>query len=232
MYRLTVRRKGALIIAVSVIFNFALLIGLILMQRENQHAADDSEHSMQVLAAGRQLLSELVNAETGMRGYIISRNPQFLEPYNFAINDVPMTRQRLEELCRDNPQQLKIAQQLHASITDFLQYHASNRRLIEHSRFVEVAEHTRRAEGKRRMDALRIEVQQLLDVQNKVDEATRQASLNSRSQMRWLLYVGLLLNLAVAGVIHKFLTSSITGRIATLPKTIEWPQKASLWDRL
>jgi signal transduction histidine kinase len=216
MSRLTVRGKGRLIVAVSVVFKTAMLVGLIAMQYQIERAEKSADHSKEVLATARELLWELVNAETGMRGYIISGRPVFLEPYNAAVTSVPAVRKRLEELCRDDPQQLKIAQHLQESIDDFLQYHASNKLLIEQNHLGIVAEHTRRAEGKSRMDALRREVQQLLDVQEKIDAGAHAASLRSRSQMLWLLYAGLLLNLLVAAAINTFLTRSITHRVAQM----------------
>jgi CHASE3 domain sensor protein len=216
MYRMTVRKKGALIVALLVIFTTALLAGLILLQQQNQRADEMSDHSKQVLASARQLLWELVNAETGMRGYIISNNPIFLEPYDFAIKNVNSTRKRLQDLCANNPEQLEIAKRMEASIADFLAYHESNKRLIESNKTQTVTEYTQRADGKRKMDGLRLEVQKLLTIQEQIDDQATNSSLTARSKMRWLLYVGLFLNLVVAGVMHRFLKQNITDRITQL----------------
>src|SRR5438445_8167468 len=103
MSRQSVRQKRLLIVAISVAFSTSLIVWLILVQKQNQRSDTAADHSRQVLSTARTLLWELVNSETGMRGYIISANPVFLEPYNDAVSNVPKTQQLLEQLCSDNP---------------------------------------------------------------------------------------------------------------------------------
>lgn len=53
----------------------------------------------------RVLLNNLVDAETGMRGYGLTRRPEFLQPYNAAIVEIPESLNDLEQLVQDNAQQ-------------------------------------------------------------------------------------------------------------------------------
>src|SRR4051812_28271230 len=95
--RLSVRQKRLFIVGISAVFTLALMIWLFVVQWQTRLADDAAEHSRQVLATARTLLWELVNTETGMRGYIISGNPMFLEPYNDAVKAIPETQRRLEQ---------------------------------------------------------------------------------------------------------------------------------------
>ena len=48
-----------------------------------------------VTAASNSLLIELLNAETGQRGYLLTSNPVYLQPYDTALSTVPADQQRL-----------------------------------------------------------------------------------------------------------------------------------------
>ena len=75
------------ILAVS-LASFALLIaaGLAAIYLANRTAEAENwiVHSMNVRRGARALLVELLNAETGARGYALTEDESFLEPYNRA----------------------------------------------------------------------------------------------------------------------------------------------------
>jgi len=48
-----------------------------------------------VTGAGNSLLIELLNAETGQRGYLLTSKPLYLQPYDTALSTVPADQQRL-----------------------------------------------------------------------------------------------------------------------------------------
>jgi len=61
--------------------------------------------SHEVLETAQTALTSLVDAETGERGYLLTGNPTFLEPYQSALDRLDAETQRLEALVQDNPQQ-------------------------------------------------------------------------------------------------------------------------------
>jgi CHASE3 domain sensor protein len=48
-----------------------------------------------VTAASNSLLIGLLNAETGQRGYLLTSNPVYLQPYETALSTIPAGQQRL-----------------------------------------------------------------------------------------------------------------------------------------
>ena len=58
-----------------------------------------------VLSALENIMSLAKDAETGQRGYIITGEPTYLEPYNAAIATMNDRIGLLEQLTRDNPAQ-------------------------------------------------------------------------------------------------------------------------------
>jgi len=62
-------------------------------------------HSYQVQGNLDTLISDLENMETAQRGYVITGEASFLEPYNIALSDVNKQFQTLQALTADNATQ-------------------------------------------------------------------------------------------------------------------------------
>lgn len=62
-------------------------------------------HTFQVMLEFNGLVSDLANAETGERGFVITGNEQYLEPYSAALHMLRERRAKLKSLTADNSQQ-------------------------------------------------------------------------------------------------------------------------------
>jgi CheY-like chemotaxis protein/signal transduction histidine kinase len=63
------------------------------------------EHTYEVLNQLEQLNASLVKAETGQRGYIITGELKYLEPFNTTRRELPQKIKALRRLITDNPNQ-------------------------------------------------------------------------------------------------------------------------------
>ncbi|MEH2047275.1 response regulator [Nostoc sp.] len=106
-------------IGVSFALSLATLttIGLISYQSTNQlvETSRQESHTYQVLSQLEDLNLQLTNAETGQRGYVLTGEQRYLEPYNAAIQVLDQKFKDLQNLTTDNPkqqQQLDILQPL------------------------------------------------------------------------------------------------------------------------
>jgi signal transduction histidine kinase/DNA-binding response OmpR family regulator/CHASE3 domain sensor protein len=69
---------------------------------------DDSHlvvHSYEVMTTLQELLSTLQDAETGQRGFLLTGNESYLNPYDLAIQNVPARLTQIGDLTVDNPRQ-------------------------------------------------------------------------------------------------------------------------------
>jgi CheY-like chemotaxis protein/CHASE3 domain sensor protein len=62
-------------------------------------------HSHQVITTLDGLLSTVQDSETGQRGFLLTDNERYLEPYNAALQAVTPLLDELSELTHDNPRQ-------------------------------------------------------------------------------------------------------------------------------
>ena len=93
----------------ALLTGFGLLIlaciGAAWLTGEQQRSAGWVNHSLEVENRIARVLSLLQDAETGQRGYLLTRRQQFLGPYQDAAPKLPMALADLERATSDNPEQ-------------------------------------------------------------------------------------------------------------------------------
>ncbi len=118
-------------------------------------------HTREVLETQEALISTLKDAETGQRGYVITGNADYLEPYQKALTNVQQRFDKVVELTRDNVDQQKSAGELKELIDLKL---AEMKRIIElrdAQGFEAAQKGIRDNAGKRQMDAIRAKASEM-----------------------------------------------------------------------
>jgi PAS domain S-box-containing protein len=92
--------------AVLVLIGIALTAFISL--RDTQRGHERVQHTLMVLDAVEDVFTTILDAEAGFRGYVISGQEVFLEPFHRAVTNLPVESLRLRHLTRDNaPQQAR-----------------------------------------------------------------------------------------------------------------------------
>jgi PAS domain S-box-containing protein len=100
-------QKRGLIIGVSLVVG-VLLGNAFVAFRQASRMHEDSfwvAHTHEVLANLSHVLSTIKDAETGVRGYLLTGEPRFLEPYQAAQGEVGVAVDQFASLTSDNPVQ-------------------------------------------------------------------------------------------------------------------------------
>jgi signal transduction histidine kinase len=150
--RRTVIASGVLAVIIGTAFG-VLVLSIVDLNRVEQR----SRRAEEVLVVANQFERLLVDAETGVRGFVITRSEDFLEPWQTAQTDFPDQAKMLEQLVADNPEQLARAQQIAAAGRSYLMDYTVP--LVDTARRYPTAARTvaATAEGKGRLDAIRAE---------------------------------------------------------------------------
>jgi signal transduction histidine kinase len=164
--------------------------------RQLLQADQSADRSDAVLAQAVQVRQLLIDRETGLRGYLLTRDAQFLEPYHLAGQQLPGALHRLEALVSDSPDQEARLAALHRRRTSWEVF--ADAELGRFNNGGNWLQPITEGEGKRRMDAIR----QLLDELSAVERgradqrgalAERQARMVLWGGAAWLLVLGALL---------------------------------------
>ncbi len=109
--------------SLRVIFVIAVFILLFLSSISYKHNQDLNEssklvmHTYEINIQLERLMSAIKDAETGQRGYIITRNARFLTPYIYSRDKVNTSFITLKKLTADNAEQQRNLQNLFKLIT-------------------------------------------------------------------------------------------------------------------
>lgn len=160
--------------------------------------------ALELLRTDRQL-SELnnihglmVDMETGLRGFLLSNDLVFLEPYDRAIGAIQVV---LGALLRDAPDQAQELRDLRTSLDEWLIY--AGQRIAHRKTAVPAAYPIADFDGKRMMDHLRVQLQTLIDL----NEAARE-----RESQLWDQQLMVTMGLVFAGA---FLAALLLGWISS-----------------
>ncbi len=201
---------GFLVAAVLISLGFALSF-----YSYNQYRKDRElvEHTQQVMGQLEDVLSAMKDIETGARGYMISNDTLFLEPYRQALPKLPAMVSRLQQLVSDNPVQQKRADSLAKLLDEKLEISA--RQLTEVSRQTASLQTTYLRIGKIRMDRIRVFTARMAEYERiRISERYQRADRSYRNTTILILLLSLLTFLALA-VSYRLLEQELARRQRT-----------------
>lgn len=195
-----------LLVAFAVIVTLVLLLTLVTAQQMNriQQAVELNIHTFEVIRSANKLQEELINIETGERGYLVSGNADFLAPYHSGKAAVEQTLQSLQQRTADNPLQQQRLGSIRQTYQDWLQNAiepaitqmqaaGSDADKINAARAFEAQGH-----GKQFMDKLRSQLEQFLQTERDLLNVRSQAATDAKAQAMLVLIIGGVLVLLVA----------------------------------
>ncbi|MGK7903764.1 MAG: PAS domain S-box protein [Hormoscilla sp.] len=123
---LSVGKRGMLIAAIPISCLVTSLGIFGWLQVKMSEAGKWVDHTHQVRLSAERLLSKLIDAETGMRGYVLTQNQELLADYQEAIAVIPESLEKLRYLVQDNPKQSQRILEIKNAVEnrlDHLQYY-------------------------------------------------------------------------------------------------------------
>ena len=117
-----------------IVVPFVVLIGLLAYEVVGRaprisQSREQVVHTFQVINTAAALESAIQDAERGQRGYLLTGDPEYLEPYRTGTRDAPTLLAKLTELTGDNPEQQRRLPQLELQL---------DARLAELARILEI----------------------------------------------------------------------------------------------
>ena len=208
------------LLAIVVGIAFAVLL---LSVADLRQAAQLAKSSQEVLITANQLERLVVDLETGGRGFVITREERFLQPWHAAQSALPEVSSRLEQLTVGVDQHRRAEQIAHAAAVYLRDYSlplvATARRDPALAQTVAVTD-----EGKQRVDAMRAEFNRLVaaerglsaTLEQRANAAATRASIAAAgglagSVLLIVLFAGYLTR-AIVGPVGR--TAAMAGRLA------------------
>jgi signal transduction histidine kinase len=94
---------------------------LIGINEASYHRSIDSvqtiTYAQRTRAALNTLLQQLLDAETGQRGFLLTGDPKYLQPYDMAVADIGRNLSHLREMYSEQPETLRLFSDLASHVT-------------------------------------------------------------------------------------------------------------------
>jgi CheY-like chemotaxis protein/CHASE3 domain sensor protein len=199
----------------------AVFLIALLSYRSFQQRAEGARlvaHTIEVTGQLENLLSTYRDAETGQRGYLLTGNERYLEPYNAAVGSLGKTLGVLRRLVSDNPEEvarLDAVEQAGRDKMAELQQTVDLRRAGQATKALAIVQSDR---GKHLMDEIRVGISEMRDAERAL-LASRSRELESATALVMIVIWGgsaLLLVLILSAAVmssRDFLTQRIEGWI-------------------
>jgi PAS domain S-box-containing protein len=107
-----VRWKGATVLLIPVTALICGFASIYVVNLKENDAETWLTHSASVRYHIQEVLNTVVDAETAVRGFVISRNSRFLELYETSLQAFPRRTRELSNLVADNPSQARRAKEI------------------------------------------------------------------------------------------------------------------------
>jgi signal transduction histidine kinase len=125
-------------------------------------------HTHQVLEQVDAVETDLLNAETGERGFILTGESSFLDPYTAGLSRVDLDLATLRQLTSDNQVQQRNLQRVEPLISERLQMLRDRVEVRKESGLVTGAEIVRQGPGKQHMDKIRAQLADMKTEENRL----------------------------------------------------------------
>jgi signal transduction histidine kinase len=153
---------SALAIAPTAVLLIASAFLIFVSSHRLRTSRDLVVHTYDVISTARLLFSSIQDAETGERGYVISQEPGYLQPYGDATARIPQLAARLRELTRENPAQQKRLAELSRQIDSKLAALGRTIEALDHSGFEAARAELMTETGREAMLAIRRTIDELI----------------------------------------------------------------------
>ena len=214
-FNLSLRNKGAAVIAIPVICLVTSLAAFGVLQRQINQSEQWVKHTQEVRIHSEQILRTLVDAETAVRGYDLTHKPEFLQPYQQSLSLLPSSLKILSSLVRDNPLQTSKVKEIDHLVQRKLALMQSNIELInttkdavDREQLVQLLD-----QGKVRMDTIRQRMDQFMQAEEQLLQERGQILRQQRDMATGVLWLASLVGIAGGLAAHSLYSVGVVKRI-------------------
>lgn len=223
MNRLGVR--GQLMIGFGSVIAIFVMSSLLVSMRfkENVESGEWTSHTYNVLLQSRDILTALVNIETGHRGYLLAGEESFLQPLRQGEQSFSQAFKEIKQLTSDNDAQQQRLERLQRIYENWRQStvesEINTRRAVVQGNesFEGVVEMVRRGTGKSSMDSMRSILDEIAAAEQKLLDIRATAESESQRKANWTLILSSLSGIFAGVMIAVFFSARLIRQLGAEP---------------
>ena len=170
-------------------------------------------HTRDVQVGIADILSDMIDAETGNRGFIITSDPTYLVPYRVVKESLPIKQQSFRQLISDNPEQLSRFSEVESLIRDRIAIFEESITFVEKGNQKAAVEALRSGKGMRVMNLFR---QRIKEMDKAEDTLLNNRTIDATTSFRVTVatnIVGTSIALAIIGLAYYVIARELQRRV-------------------
>jgi methyl-accepting chemotaxis protein len=180
------------------------------------------EHTYKVISTAQAIIAAAVDMETGMRGFLLAGQEQFLDPYNNGKASFYRLISELSNTVSDNPAQVALLSESKITIDDWIslvvEEQIALRREIGNAKTMDdIADEVRQSKGKVYFDKFRGQIKTFKDRENSLMNQRNEALQSIESMVTSLTILGTLLAVIFGAGISLWLTRHLMSLLGGEP---------------
>jgi methyl-accepting chemotaxis protein len=177
-------------------------------------------HTYKVEANLKALEKDLVDAETGQRGFIFTNKETFLEPYNKSLQALEARFSELGRMIQDNPKQIERLNQV-KELSQLKQDElAQTISLKKKGQERKLRELVLSEKGKKYMDELRNKITEMIDAENSLLVERQEEASRIEQLATWVSISTTLIAITLGGILLLFITRKVVRPLNQVASTI------------
>ncbi|WP_435015513.1 sensor histidine kinase [Tundrisphaera sp. TA3] len=218
--RLTILKKGLLLIAVPLCFQMAFITMVAVMRRNAVSAEAWMLHTKDVFVQRQALWSKMITAHGSLQGYVITRDAAFDRLTVDQIRGVDQEAARLTHLVADNPAQKAKAAAIEAEVNRFSRFLNEGVSLLRDGKMEMALAMERRKHSQESLERMDHLLSNFLEEEQRLDRI-RHAELDQAwSRLDVLLAAGTITSILFSLLLVSLFAKSISGRISALAANV------------
>ena len=171
---------------------------------------DLRSHTYQVLASLESLIGEVVNAETGQRGYLLTGREQYLQPFRSATKAIEVQFDTLRRLTSDNAHQQQRLDSIRPLVTEKISELQATIDLRTEKGADAALKIVLTDKGRQVMDDIRAIVDQMVAEENQLLIERDEVAKNSAQATKATILYGTIAAFVLVGIAGTLIQRSIT----------------------
>ena len=212
--KLTLERK---ILTGFIVFSLILLLVAVLTFRNSENFVTSNQwvnHTHEVLNEFEQTLVNEIDAETGKRGFVITGDEHYLEPFDRAMARISKSIDQAKELTKDNPVQQKNIARIEVLTDTLSRFLRACIRIRRTDGFEKAREKIASGDGKRLLDEIRATIDNAREIEQSLLAQRKQENTEDAKNFNFI-FITLLLVIAIVLISVYFI---ITNNLKKLKK--------------
>ena len=188
-------------------------------------AAAAGKHSFEVQVVIADTAARLVDAETGQRGFLLTGNETYLEPYREAVKNLDRLTDELRKMTSDNPDQQKRIHTLEPLIESKLGELQSTIDLRRKDGLAAANQVVLGGQGKQLMDSIRAVLTEMADAENNLRTVRTQEMTRALTGTARIVVAGTLVSVLLLLLVFAILIRELSRRKSTqeaLARSEKW----------